>query len=79
MRLYKEVFPMMQTSARNKLPGTVTEVRLGGVMAQVGIRVGDNQIDAVITRDSAEELDLKVGDKVFAVIKSTEVMVNKES
>lgn len=69
----------MQTSARNRLPGTVTDVRLGAVMAQVGIRVGDNQIDAVITRDSAEELGLAVGDRVFAVIKATEVMVNKEN
>jgi molybdopterin-binding protein len=70
---------MMRTSARNRLPGTVTEVKLDGVMAKVGIRVGDNQIEAVITRDSAEELDLKIGDHVFAVIKSTEVMVNKEN
>ncbi len=69
----------MHTSARNRLPGTVTDIRLGTVMAQIGIRVGDNQIDAVITRDSAEEMELKVGDRVFAVIKSTEVMVNKES
>jgi molybdopterin-binding protein len=74
-----EAFPMMHTSARNRLPGTVTELKLDGIMAQVGIRVGDNQIDAVITRDSAEELGLKVGDKVFAVIKATEVMVNKEN
>jgi molybdopterin-binding protein len=69
---------MMRTSARNRLPGTVTEIKLGGIMAQIGIRVGDNQIDAVITRDSAEEMGLKVGDRVFAVVKSTEVMVNKE-
>ena len=47
-------------------------------MAKIGIRVGDNQIEAVITRDSAEEMGLAVGDRVFAVIKSTEVMVNKE-
>lgn len=68
----------MQTSARNRLPGTVTEVRLGDIMAKIGIRVGDNQIDAVITRDSAEELALKAGDRVYAVVKSTEVMVNKD-
>jgi len=68
----------MKTSARNRLPGTVTSVKLGNIMAQVGIRVGDNQIDAVITRDSAEEMDLKVGDQVFAVVKSTEVMVNRD-
>lgn len=69
---------MMQTSARNRLPGSVTEVKLGGIMAQVGIRVGDNQLEAVITRDSAEELGLRAGDRVFAVIKATEVMLNKE-
>lgn len=69
---------MMRTSARNRLPGTITEVKLGNVMAKIGIRVGDNQIESVITRDSAEELGLKVGDRVFAVIKSTEVMINKE-
>jgi len=68
----------MKTSARNRLPGTVTEVKLGGIMAKIGIRVGDNQVDAVITRDSAEEMNLQVGDRVFAVIKSTEVMVNKD-
>lgn len=68
----------MRTSARNRLPGTVTDVKLGGVVAKIGIRVGDNQIEAVITRDSAEELELAVGDHVFAVIKSTEVMVNKD-
>jgi len=69
----------MQTSARNRLPGVVTEVKLGTVMAQIGIRIGDNQIDAVITRDSAEEMNLQEGDRVFAVIKSTEVMVNKDA
>lgn len=66
----------MKTSARNRLPGTISEVKLGDVMAKIGIRVGDNQIEAVITRDSAEDMDLKVGDHVYAVIKSTEVMVN---
>lgn len=68
----------MLTSARNRLPGTVTEVKLGVVMAKIGIRVGDNQIESVITRDSAEEMNLQPGDAVFAVIKSTEVMVNKD-
>jgi molybdopterin-binding protein len=68
----------MLTSPRNQIPGNVTEVKLDAVMAKVGIRVGDNHVDAVITRDSAEELELVVGDHVFAVIKSTEVMVNKE-
>jgi molybdopterin-binding protein len=47
-------------------------------MAQVEIQVGDNVVSAVITRDSAEELDLKEGDQVVALIKSTEVTVGKE-
>jgi molybdate transport system regulatory protein len=65
-------------SARNRLPGTVVGVKLGGVMAQVTIRVGRQFIDAVITRDSAEELQLAKGDRVAALIKSTEVMVLKD-
>jgi molybdopterin-binding protein len=47
-------------------------------MAHVVVRVGDNQIESVITRTSAEELNLKVGDTVKVVIKSTEVMVQKD-
>jgi len=68
----------VRVSARNRLPGTVVRVRLGGVMAQVTIRVGRTLVDAVITRDSAEEMGLKKGDRVAAVVKSTEVMVAKE-
>jgi molybdopterin-binding protein len=68
----------MQTSARNQLPGTVKSVRLGGVMAQVEITMGDNTITSVITRDSAEQLGLKEGDSVVAIIKSTEIMIGKE-
>ena len=55
----------------------VTEVILGDVMAHVTIRVGQNLIDSVITRKSAEELNLKKGDSVIAVLKATEVMVSK--
>jgi molybdopterin-binding protein len=47
-------------------------------MAHVVVRVGDNIIDSVITRRSAEEMELKVGDTVAAVIKSTEVMLQKD-
>jgi molybdopterin-binding protein len=50
---------------------------MGEVMAQVVIAVGDQEITAAITRDSAEELELKEGDAVVAIIKSTEVMVGK--
>jgi len=47
-------------------------------MAHVVIRVGDAVIDSVITRRSADEMQLKVGDTVKAVIKSTEVMLEKD-
>ena len=58
--------------------GKVEEVILGNVMAHVTVRVGDNIIESVITRRSAEEMKLKVGDTVAAVIKSTEVMLQKD-
>jgi molybdopterin-binding protein len=67
----------MSISARNKLKGKISEITLGDVMAEITIRVGQNIIDAVITRRSAEELKLKKGDTVIAVIKATEVMVSK--
>jgi molybdopterin-binding protein len=67
----------MSISARNKLKGKVSEIKLGDVMAEVTIRAGQNIIDAIITRRSAEELKLKKGDTVVAVIKATEVMVSK--
>ena len=70
------LFPMT-LSARNRLEGKITELQLGGVMAHVVIRVGDNLIESVITKRSAEEMNLKVGDTVLAVIKSTEVLLEK--
>ena len=51
---------------------------MGGGMAHVVIRVGSDLIESVITRRSADEMKLKVGDTVQAVIKSTEVMLEKE-
>jgi molybdopterin-binding protein len=68
----------MKLSARNQLKGTVEEVQLGGVMAHVVVRVGENLVESVITRRSAEELALKKGDAVRVVIKSTEVMLQKD-
>ena len=68
----------MPISARNKLRGTIEEVILGNVMAHVVVRVGDNVIESVITRRSAEELKLKKGDTVTAIIKATEVMIQKD-
>jgi molybdopterin-binding protein len=68
----------MTLSARNRLEGTVVEIQFGGVMAHVVMRVGDSLIESVITKRSADEMKLKVGDKVSAVIKSTEVMLEKD-
>jgi molybdopterin-binding protein len=67
----------MPLSARNQLRGQVTEIQLGSIMAHVAVKVGENEIESVITRRSAEELNLKVGDTVLVVIKSTEVMIQK--
>jgi molybdopterin-binding protein len=68
----------MPLSARNQLPGVVEEVKLGTVMALVTVRVGEQIVESVITRASAEGLGLKKGDAVRAVIKSTEVMIQKD-
>jgi len=67
----------MALSARNQLPGQIKEVKLGNVMAHVVVQVGENEVESVITRRSAEELGLKPGDSVKVVIKSTEVMIQK--
>jgi molybdopterin-binding protein len=67
----------MTISARNKLPGKVTEVLKDGVMAHVSVQVGENIVESVITRRSADELGLKVGDSVVVVVKATEVMLQK--
>lgn len=68
---------VLRTSARNQLPGKIVAVKLGNVMAQIDIQVGDHRVVAAITRDSAEELELREGDEVVAIIKATEVMVGK--
>ena len=54
------------------------ELQLGGVMAHVVVKVGDNLIESVITKRSADEMQLKIGDTVSAIIKSTEVMLEKD-
>ena len=64
-------------SARNQCKGTIKSVKLGNVMAEVIVTHGDIEIVSVITRASAEHLGLKAGDAVVAVIKSTEVLIEK--
>ncbi len=67
----------MKISGQNKLAGEVIAIKMGDVECQVTMRSGENRIVSVITRDSAEEMGLKVGDQVVALIKSTEVMIMK--
>jgi molybdopterin-binding protein len=64
-------------SARNQIEGKIVELEVDGVMAHVTVQVGKNLIESVITRRSAEEMKLKVGDRVLAVVKATEVMLQK--
>jgi molybdopterin-binding protein len=66
-----------EISARNRLRGRIAAITADGVMAEVRIQVGDQEIISIITRSSAERLHLAVGDEVFAVVKSTEVMIAK--
>jgi molybdopterin-binding protein len=63
-------------SARNRLHGTVTEIRVEGLLAQVELTVTEPaRVVAVVTRDAIEELGLKPGMAATAVVKSTSVMV----
>lgn len=68
----------MKVSGRNRLPGIVTEVQIDGLLAQIGLRVGDNHIVALISAEAARELDLKIGDEATALVKATSVMVVRE-
>jgi molybdopterin-binding protein len=66
-------------SGRNRLRGFVEEVRTDGLMGQVKLRIGDQHLTAVITRDAIVELKLRRGDDALAIIKSTEVMIARET
>jgi molybdopterin-binding protein len=68
----------MALSARNQLPGTIAEIKLGSVMAHIIVNVGGHHMESVITRTSAKELELKKGDPVKVVVKSTDVMIQKD-
>ena len=70
--------PIVALSGRNQLHGIVDEVRSEGLLAQVRLRIGDQTLTAVITRDAIDELKLRRGDEALAVIKSTEVMIARQ-
>ena len=68
----------MKISARNRLKGKVVSVEKDRITGKVKIEIRvPATITSVITREAIEELDLKVGDEVEAIVKSTEVMIGK--
>ena len=68
---------LVALSGRNQLRGIVDEIRSDGLLSQVRLRIGDQVLTAVITRDAVNELKLKRGDEAVAIIKSTEVMIGR--
>ena len=69
---------LVSLSGRNRLRGVVEEVRREGLLAQVRLRIGEQQLTAVITRDAVDELGLRRGDEATAIVKATEVMIGRE-
>lgn len=69
----------MKLSARNLVPGKVKEVTVGLVNAEVIIEVAPGvEVASVITKNSVERMDIKIGDEVNAMIKATSVMIAKD-
>lgn len=69
----------LKISARNKIKGKVEAVDSGMVMAKIKIKIENpGVITSIITKETADDLGIKEGDSVIAIIKSTEVMVGKE-
>lgn len=69
----------MKTSARNEFSGKVSEIKSGGVMSEVVVKISDTiTICATITNDAKESLELRVGGEVSALIKSSLVILSKE-
>jgi len=70
--------PAGRTSARNRMTGTVVAVEVDGVMAKIDLACGPYRIVSLMSREAAEELDLKPGDTAAAVVKSTTVIVERD-
>ena len=70
---------IVSLSGRNRLRGFVEEVRVEGLIGQIRLRIGDQTLTAVVTRDAIDELKLRRGDDSVAIIKSTAVMIAKEA
>jgi len=68
----------VSTSIRNRLPGTIDKILSDKVVSEVVIRTKAGTVTSIITTGSVKRMNLKEGDAVFAVIKATEVSVEKE-
>jgi molybdopterin-binding protein len=68
----------MSTSIRNRLPGTIEKIVSDKVVSEVVIRTAAGSVTSIITTGSVKRMNLKQGDTVFAIIKATEVSVEKE-
>ena len=66
---------MRRVSGRNQLVGRIEEVRISGLMAEVTLSIGEQQITSIITARSAREMQLNAGQAAAALIKATEVMI----
>jgi len=68
----------MSTSIRNRLQGTIEKIVSDKVVSEVVIRTAAGSVTSIITTGSANRMNLKEGDTVFAIIKATEVSIEKE-
>jgi molybdopterin-binding protein len=68
----------MSSSIRNRLPGTIEKIVSDKVVSEIIIRTAAGEVTSVITTSSVQRMNLKEGDQVFAIIKATEVSVEKE-
>jgi len=68
----------MISSIRNRLPGTIENIISDKVVSEIVIRTAAGEVTSVITTGSVQRMNLKEGDQVFAIIKATEVSVEKE-
>ncbi|MDX6640798.1 MAG: hypothetical protein QOF12_1809 [Solirubrobacteraceae bacterium] len=69
--------PPRQSSARNRLPGVVVSVERDGVMAKVELACGEHRIVSLMSREAADELGLEPGVEAAAVVKSTNVVIER--
>jgi molybdopterin-binding protein len=75
--LRREENSSMSTSIRNRIPGTIKTIVSDNVVSELTLRTASGDVTAIITTGSVKRMNLKVGDNVFAIIKATEVSVEK--